>query len=58
MRYLLILLLLTSSFIYSSEKEDEAKECASITDINKRLSCYDSIFTKQKIENPKLIASK
>ena len=58
MRYLLILLLLTSSFIYSSEKEDEAKECASITDINKRLSCYDSIFTKQKIEDPKLIASK
>ena len=53
MQYLLTLLLLISSFIFSSEKE--AKECADIEDTTQRLSCYDSLFAPQKIEDPKLV---
>ena len=53
MQYLLILLLLVSSFISSSE--EEAKECADIEDTTQRLSCYDSLFSPQQIEDPKLV---
>ena len=53
MQYLLTLLLLVSSFIFSSE--EEAKECADIEDTTQRLSCYDSLFAPQQIEDPKLV---
>ena len=53
MKYLLTLLLLASSFIFSSE--EEAKECADIEDTTQRLSCYDSLFAPQQIEDPKLV---
>jgi len=53
MKYLLTLLLLVSSFIFSSE--EEAKECADIEDTTQRLSCYDSLFAPQQIEDPKLV---
>ena len=53
MQYLLTLLLLVSSFIFSSE--EEAKECADIEDTTQRLSCYDSLFAPQKIEDPELV---
>ena len=53
MKYLLTLLLLSSSFIFSSE--EEAKECADIEDTTQRLSCYDSLFAPQQIEDPKLV---
>ena len=53
MQYLLTLLLLVSSFIFSSE--EEAKECAEIEDTTQRLSCYDSLFAPQQIEDPKLV---
>ena len=52
MQYLLTLLLFVSSFIFSSE--EEAKECADIEDTTQRLSCYDSLFASQKIEDPKI----
>ena len=53
MKYLLTLLLFASSFIFSSE--EEAKECADIEDTTQRLSCYDSLFAPQQIEDPKLV---
>ena len=53
MKYLLTLLLLASFFIFSSE--EEAKECADIEDTTQRLSCYDSLFAPQQIEDPKLV---
>ena len=53
MQYLLTLLLLVSSFIFSSE--EEAKECADIEDTSQRLTCYDSFFAPQQIEDPKLV---
>ena len=53
MQYLLTLLLLVSSFIFSSE--EEAKECADIEDTTQRLSCYDSLFAPQQIEDSKLV---
>ena len=53
MKYLLTFLLLASSFIFSSE--EEAKECADIEDTTQRLSCYDSLFAPQQIEDPKLV---
>ena len=53
MQYLLTLLLLVSSFIFSSE--EEAKECADIEDTTQRLSCYDSLFAPQQIEEPELV---
>ena len=53
MQYLLTLLLLVSSFIFSSE--EKAKECANIEDTTQRLSCYDSLFAPQQIEDPKLV---
>ena len=40
-------------FIFSSE--EEAKECADIEDTTQRLSCYDSLFAPQQIEDPKLV---
>ena len=52
MRYLLVVLLLTSSLIFANEKE--ASECADIDDPTLRLSCYDSLFRIQLIEDPKL----
>ena len=53
MQYLLTLLLLVSSFIFSSE--EKAKECADIEDTTQRLSCYDSLFAPQQIEDSKLV---
>ena len=53
MRYLFILLLLTSSFVFSSEKE--TKECADIEDPTLRLSCYDSLFRTPPIEDSELV---
>ena len=53
MQYLLTSLLLVSSFIFSSE--EKAKECADIEDTTQRLSCYDSLFAPQQIEDPKLV---
>ena len=53
MKYLLTLLLLASFFIFSSE--EEAKECADIEDTTQRLSCYDSLFAPQQIEDSKLV---
>ena len=55
MQYLLTLLLFVSSFIFSSE--EEAKECADIEDTTQRLSCYDSLFASQKIEDPKILVT-
>ncbi len=55
MQYLLTLLLLVSSFIFSSE--EKAKECADIEDITQRLSCYDSLFAPQQIEDPKILVT-
>ena len=55
MKYLLTLLLIASSFIFSSE--EEAKECADIEDTTQRLSCYDSLFAPQPIEDPKLVTT-
>jgi len=55
MQYLLTLLLLVSSFIFSSE--EEAKECAEIEDTTQRLSCYDSLFAPQQIEDTKIVVT-
>ena len=55
MQYLLTLLLLNSSLIFSSEKE--AKECADIEDTTQRLSCYDSLFAPEQIQEPKLVVT-
>ena len=52
MRYLLPLLLLTSFFIFTDEKE--ASNCASIVDPALRLSCYDSLFRPGQVEDAKL----
>ena len=52
MRYLLPLLLLTSFFIFTDEKE--ASNCASIVDPALRLSCYDSLFRPDQVEDAKL----
>ena len=52
MRYLLVLLLLSSSLIFANEKE--ARACADIDDPTLRLSCYDSLFRIQPIEDSKL----
>ena len=54
MRYLLLILLLTSPFITANEKD--ASECVQIEDPDLRLSCYDSLFKNETIEEPKLIA--
>ena len=53
MRYLLVILLLTSPFIIANEKE--VSECVDIKDPVLRLSCYDSLFGSELIEEPKLI---
>ena len=53
MRYLFILLLLTSSSVFSSEKE--TKECTDIEDPTLRLSCYDSLFRTPPIEDSELV---
>ena len=55
MQYLLTLLLLVSSFIFSSE--EEAKECANIEDSTQRLSCYDSLFAPQQIVDSKIVVT-
>ena len=55
MQYLLTLLLLVSSFIFSSE--EEAKECANIEDSTQRLSCYDSLFAPQQIVDSKMVVT-
>ena len=55
MQYLLTLLLLVSSFIFSSE--EEAKVCADIEDPTQRLSCYDSLFAPQQIINSKIVVT-
>jgi len=55
MQYLLTLLLLASPFIFSSE--EKAKECADIEDTTQRLSCYDSLFAPQQIEDPKILVT-
>ena len=52
MRYLLVILLLVSSFITANEKE--AGECVDIKDPVLRLSCYDSLFKSEPTEEPKL----
>ena len=54
MKYLLLVLLLSSSFLFSKEKD--ATNCAGIEDPSIRLNCYDSLFRKEeKIEDPVLI---
>ncbi len=53
MRYLLVLLLLTSSLIFANV--EEISECTNIEDPTLRLSCYDSLFRIQPIEDPKLV---
>ena len=54
MRYLLLALLLSSSFLFSTEKD--VINCVNIEDPTVRLNCYDSIFKKDKtIEDPVLI---
>ena len=53
MRYLCILLLLASSFVFSSEKE--TKECADIEDPTLRLSCFDALFRTPPIEDSGLV---
>ena len=55
MQYLLTLLLLVSSFIFSSE--EKAKECADIEDTTQRLSCYDSLFAPQQIVDSKIVVT-
>ena len=55
MKYLLTLLLLSSSFIFSSE--EEAKKCANIEDTTQRLFCYDSLFAPEQIQDPKLVVT-
>ena len=52
MRYLIPILLLTSTVIFANEKK--ASECLDIKDPTLRLSCYDSLFKKEPIEDPKL----
>ena len=56
MRYLFISLLLTSSFLFANEKV--TKQCVDIEDDTERLSCYDSLFKIQQIEEPKLLTPK
>ena len=54
MRYLLLALLLSSSFLFSREKD--VMNCVNIEDPTARLNCYDSIFKEDKtIEDPLLI---
>ena len=53
MRYLIPILLLTSTVIFANEKK--ASECLDIKDPTLRLSCYDSLFKKEPIEEPKLL---
>jgi len=54
MRYLLLALLLSSSFLFSKEKD--VMNCVNIEDPTVRLNCYDSIFKEDKtIEDPLLI---
>ena len=53
MKYLLVISLLISPFIFANEKE--AKICADIEDAKLRLSCYDSLFRIYQIEDPKLV---
>jgi len=56
MRYLFISLLLISSFLFANEKV--TKQCVDIEDDTERLSCYDSLFKIQQIEEPKLVTPK
>ena len=56
MRYLFISLLLLSSFLFANEKV--TKQCVDIEDDTERLSCYDSLFKIQQIEEPKLVTPK
>jgi len=54
MRYLLLALLLSSSFLFSKEKD--VMNCVNIEDPTVRLNRYDSIFKEDKtIEDPLLI---
>ena len=51
MRYLIPILLLTSTVVFANEKK--ASECLDIKDPTLRLSCYDSLFKKEPIVEPK-----
>ena len=54
MRYLLLVFLLSSSLLFSNEKD--VMNCLDIEDPTLRLNCYDSIFKNDKtIEDPVLI---
>ena len=54
MKYLLLVLLVSSSFLFSKEKD--VKNCLDIENPTVRLNCYDSIFKNDKtIEDPVLI---
>ena len=54
MKYLLLVLLVSSSFLFSKEKD--VKSCLDIENPTVRLNCYDSIFKNDKtIEDPVLI---
>ena len=49
MRYLILILLFSSSLIFSNEKQ--ANDCADIKDNSSRLDCYDSLFRNKPIED-------
>ncbi|HJM15283.1 MAG TPA: type VI secretion system-associated protein TagO [SAR86 cluster bacterium] len=53
MRYLFLILLFSSSLIFSNDKQ--SYECADIEDNSSRLDCYDSLFRNQTTEDPLLI---
>ena len=54
MKYLLLVLLVSSSFLFSKEKD--VNNCLDIENPTVRLNCYDSIFKNDKtIEDPVLI---
>ena len=55
MRYLFSLLLLTSYAIFANDKE--ASDCAYIEDPALRLSCYDSLFRPEQIQDSKLVVT-
>jgi len=53
MRYLFLILLFSSSLIFSNEKQ--SNKCADIEDNSSRLDCYDSLFRNQLTEDPELV---
>jgi len=53
MQYLFLILLFSSSLIFSNEKQ--AYECVDIEDNSSRLDCYDSLFKNKLTEAPVLL---